>query len=395
MGTKSAAVRRFALALGMLGATIGGLAQAQSGQEADTTESTELDELLLGGSAQAEPAVAESTDPLPVIHVADKEPPVEQAAPRPSSRLVEEIVVTAQKREENLQEVPISIAAYSGDALDVRGVLSAEDLKFVTPGLVYDNLVGYALIYMRGVGTEVFAPHAEPSVATYIDGIYFPFAHGLAQDFTKLERVEVVKGPQGTLFGRNATGGAINVISKQPSDEWEITLDAGLRNYSGRMTKAYITGPLFGGLSFSVSGLYDYDEPYYELLPDSPLQELQPNESKGVNPRLRWQITDSFSAMVSAYAARFFGTGTVINTNTDPTPMGTSVGASDAGDRKASVNEPSTIEITTDVVYGQLLWEADIADIKVLLTRRTAPIPAGTTMVARRTAPRSRLSTSS
>jgi iron complex outermembrane receptor protein len=94
-----------------------------------------------------------------------------------------EIVVTAQKREENLQDVPISISAFSGDELEARGVTSPTALAAITPGLTYNNLVGYSLVYIRGVGSDAFEPTADQSVATYIDGVYLPFAHGLAQEF--------------------------------------------------------------------------------------------------------------------------------------------------------------------------------------------------------------------
>src|SRR5690606_24695221 len=115
----------------------------------------------------------------------------------PRSRLVEEVVVTAQKREENLQDVPISVTALSADALDARGISDSRDLPLATPGLTITNAAGFALTYMRGIGTDAFFM-TDPSVALYIDGIYFPFSHGAAQSFGAIERIEVLKGPQGT-----------------------------------------------------------------------------------------------------------------------------------------------------------------------------------------------------
>src|SRR3546814_15397297 len=81
--------------------------------------------------------------------------------------------------------------------------------------MVYSAIAGFSIIYIRGIGTDAFLPSADASVATYIDGIFFPFTHGLVQSFGAVERVEVLKGPQGTLFGRNSTGGAINVIRSE------------------------------------------------------------------------------------------------------------------------------------------------------------------------------------
>src|SRR3546814_20045635 len=94
-----------------------------------------------------------------------------------------------------------------------------------------------SLIYIRGVGSDAFEPTADQSVATYIDGVYLPFAHGLAQEFVKLERIEVLKGPQGTLFGRNATGGAINIVTKKPTDSYEANLDLTGGSFSNREAK--------------------------------------------------------------------------------------------------------------------------------------------------------------
>jgi iron complex outermembrane receptor protein len=139
--------------------------------------------------ADASASTADAADSVPVTST-----PGLQKAGR--SRVVEEIIVTAQKREEDERNVPISISAFSGDALEARGVDDSSALPMVTPGLTYNNLVGYSLIYIRGVGSDAFEPTADASVATYIDGVYLPFAHGLAQNFVKLERVEVLKGPQ-------------------------------------------------------------------------------------------------------------------------------------------------------------------------------------------------------
>lgn len=314
------------------------------------------------GNAEAAPPLATIATPEPA---ADAESAA-AAEPRLSNRVLEEVVVTAQKRAENIMSVPISIQAFSADSLEARGANDPQDLKFVTPGLVYDNLVGYSLIYMRGVGTDVFLPNSEPSVATYIDGVYFPFSQGLAQEFTKLDHIEVLKGPQGTLFGRNATGGAINVIAKKPSDQFEFDLDAGVRSFAGRSSKAYLNIPVGAGLSVSFSGLYDKDHPYYKLAPSSPLQHLAPNVSEGFNPRIHWQITDNLSALISGYFAGTHGTGATVNTNIAPKPAGVLLGVVDAGDRTASVNAPETMSSRSTVIYGNIEWITDFANLKLL-----------------------------
>ena len=146
-------------------------------------------------SVAVQPTTEAQAEPLP-------EPPRQNG-----SVWLEEVVVTARKREERLQDVPVSISAFSSDQLDARGIVDVRDLAQAVPGLQFSDLGGYNLIYLRGIGTDIFIPSAEPSVATYLDGVYFPSGHSIAQSFGAIERIEVLKGPQGTLFGRNSTGG--------------------------------------------------------------------------------------------------------------------------------------------------------------------------------------------
>lgn len=292
--------------------------------------------------------------------------PIKAAASQ--SRLIEEILVTAQKREELMQDVPISVAAFSSDALDARGIQDASDLEMITPSLIYDQLVSYSVIYMRGVGTDVFLPNQEPSVATYIDGVYFPFSHGLAQDFLPLERVEVLKGPQGTLYGRNATAGAINVITVQPSQEWQGSLDAGIGNYDARRYKAHLSGPLTDSLSFSLAAMQADEETYYSLHESSPLSELADNHSQGSNIRLRWEPWDQLSVNLSYYDADFDGTWSVVTSQTRVTPLGTVTGGRNTGPRETAFSDPGTVDSQTEVWSAQIEYRPEFMDVKLILS---------------------------
>ncbi|MEO0998682.1 MAG: TonB-dependent receptor, partial [Pseudomonadota bacterium] len=158
--------------------------------------------------------------------------------------VLDEIIVTAEKREASLQDVPIAIAAVSGDTLDALAIDDVMDLYVQTPGMSFSRAGGEAQVYIRGIGTDAFGVTIDPSVAIHLDGVYLGRPQmGLAQ-FLDVERVEVLKGPQGTLYGRNATGGAINIISRMPGDETEGYLTLGVGNFDRREFKGAATLPL-------------------------------------------------------------------------------------------------------------------------------------------------------
>ena len=159
---------------------------------------------------------------------------------------LEEIVITAQKRSENLQDVPISITAISSEALDKAGVVDAKDIQYLAPGLnisaVGSGFVSYT--YIRGGGTDQIDPGSDPSVAYFLDEVYLGGTAGLQFDLVDVDRIEVLKGPQGTLFGRNAASGAISITSKEPSPTFGGSLEVDAGNYDYTQVKASITGPI-------------------------------------------------------------------------------------------------------------------------------------------------------
>lgn len=151
---------------------------------------------------------------------------------------LEEIVVTAEKREASLQDVPMAITAITGETIENMAIDDMMDLYVQTPGMSFSRAGGEAQIYIRGIGTDAFGVTIDPSVAVHLDGVYLGRPQmGLAQ-FLDVERVEVLKGPQGTLYGRNATGGAINIISRGPSDDRDAYVTLGAGNFDRLELKA-------------------------------------------------------------------------------------------------------------------------------------------------------------
>jgi iron complex outermembrane receptor protein len=141
-------------------------------------------------------------------------------------RLLEEVVVTARKREESLHDAPISISAFTGEALEYRGVTNISQIAEFTLNLTFQNNSSFggssnaASVYLRGVGQKEFLPTTEPGVGIFVDGVYIARSIGKILDLVDVERVVVLRGPQGTLFGRNTIGGAISLTTRTPSDEF-------------------------------------------------------------------------------------------------------------------------------------------------------------------------------
>lgn len=183
------------------------------------------------------PAIAQSAD-----SATGRAAPAQEAAALPSEEGgIEDIVVTAQRRSQSLQDVPIAITALTGEALEAQGISSTDSLQIATPGLVMSRQGTASAPYLRGVGSDsTFTPGFESPIATYIDGVYVT-STGAVMNFSNVERVEVLRGPQGTLFGRNATGGAINIVTRTPSAETSVEGSLSYGNYDTVEAKFYGT----------------------------------------------------------------------------------------------------------------------------------------------------------
>lgn len=148
------------------------------------------------------------------------------AQPRTASQL-EEVTVTAQKRRESLQDVPISLVSLDAAELARMGYDDMESLRLRVPGLQlrpHPNAQSTLLLYLRGVGNADEQIIQDPSVGVYLDGVYLPRSQGLNLELLDIDRIEILRGPQGTLYGRNATGGAVNVVTRQPDpEEWSFS----------------------------------------------------------------------------------------------------------------------------------------------------------------------------
>lgn len=158
---------------------------------------------------------------------------------------LEEVVVTAQKRSQSIQDVPISISAFTASELEKAGISTYDDLGLVTPGLQSSRQVGASAPFLRGVGVQATSVGLESPVAIYLDGVYVSGTVDGIMQLNNIERMEVLKGPQGTLFGRNTTGGIIHIITADPTHDTQLDLGVSAGNY-----ETY-GGKFFGNVSLS------------------------------------------------------------------------------------------------------------------------------------------------
>lgn len=169
-----------------------------------------------------------------------------------------EIIVTAQRREQSLNSVPMSITAIGGDQLTAQGISSIADLAKIVPGLTFtQSQIATPVYTIRGVGFYESTLAASPAVSVYVDEVPLPFAILTQAAALDLQRVEVLKGPQGTLYGQNATGGAINYISAKPRDTFEAGADASFGRFNAFDLSGFVSGPLTKTLAARVSARVD------------------------------------------------------------------------------------------------------------------------------------------
>ncbi len=241
-----------------------------------------------------------------------------------------EIIVTAQKRSESLQKVPISIAAFDTARLDSAGISDTTMLQSAVPGLVATNTGSLTSFYLRGVGTRFAFAGLEPSVAIYVDDRYVSRANASAFEFADVERIEVLKGPQGVLYGRNATGGAIRIISKDVSDDFEGKIQAGYGNYDAWNLSATASVPLSEDFGVRLSALVKQRDGFAKNLDPRGYDELDNLNRQAYRAKFRWNVSDDVTTWLTLeYNRRRDTAGAdIVDLST---PQGTNLGIARGG----------------------------------------------------------------
>ncbi len=172
---------------------------------------------------------------------------------------IEQVIVTAQRRDENLQKVPITVNAFTSQALQANNVLSALDVGKLDTSVIVQAVDGNVLPFVRGVGTPLVTMGNESSIAVYLDGNYQTRLNSALLLLNNVDRIEILKGPQGTLFGRNASGGLINIVTANPDPDEPLQAKAtlGYGNYDTIYAAGYISDSIGSNFAFSLAGAYN------------------------------------------------------------------------------------------------------------------------------------------
>jgi iron complex outermembrane receptor protein len=223
-------------------------------------------------------------------------PPVAEAT-------LEEVVVTARKTAESLQDTPISVTALSGDRLEDMGLSRITKLQNVTPNLVFQNSPSYsgagnnAAVYIRGVGQKDFIPTIDPGVGIYVDEVYLGRSAGAVLDMIDIKQVEILRGPQGTLFGKNTVGGAISITTTKPNEEFGGKFDVRVGTDERRNIRGVLNVPL-SDTFFARASFGSLEQDGYVTRPFDD-KDLGNQDTLMGRLALRWVPSDTFTADLS------------------------------------------------------------------------------------------------
>ena len=211
---------------------------------------------------------------------------------------IEEILVTAQRRTQSLQDVPIAMQVVDSRLIEDVAAENLGDLNGFVPGLVVsDNSPTQPRYQIRGIQTGDFGIGTDPAVGVYVDGIYAARSGASLLAFNDVERIEVLKGPQGTLFGRNSAAGAISIVTRQPADEFHSLLRVRFGEYGKQYYEGMLNTPIGDSVALRINGVYNKSDGWLEDAATG--LDLMPEENWAGRVALRWELSDKTSATLS------------------------------------------------------------------------------------------------
>lgn len=214
-----------------------------------------------------------------------------------TAQVLEEVIVTSERRAESLQDTPMSVTAFSGDKVGPGGIGSMEDIALQTPNFKMTSFnISEPQLFLRGIGSTNDSAGADSAVGTFIDDVYIGRPSGTSTDLYDLERIEVLRGPQGTLYGRNTAGGAINIFTKKPAQEFEAKAGFTLGNYDLVNVRGYINGPISDTVAAKLTVNVNDRGGYAKNVTTG--QELEDDDSKSIRGQILFTPTDTLEILL-------------------------------------------------------------------------------------------------
>lgn len=279
----------------------------------------------------------------------------------------DEIVVTAQLREQSLQDVPISIDVLGAEEIASKKIDDIGDIGNEVPGLsVYSFVPRQVNPSIRGAGSLNDSPGVDQAVAIFLDGVYIGQTGFFSFDLFDVERIEVLKGPQGTLFGRNVTGGALNITTTTPPDAFDAALEATLGNYGRREFQGVVGGPLTDGLSGQIAFSSKNSDGFYINTFDG--KDVEGQDTFSLRGKLRYEISPAADLILSAEYSRDRLNGVGFDLAGDPLPY---IGTQAFGpDRQVSLNNPGGLDSETWAFTGTINVDTSVGKITSITAYR-------------------------
>lgn len=282
-----------------------------------------------------------------------------------SATMLPQITVTAQKRSQNIQDVPIAMSAMSAEQLEAVGIQSTSTLPLMDPSLNYTDNNGFANPFIRGIGSDINQQEAEPSVATYVDGVYVSSQSSVIMNLLGVKRVEVLNGPQGTLYGRNATGGAINVYTLTPGRELDAQVTESYGNFNNAQISAHLSGPVSKSLDVGLYVGAAHQDTYHSFYPNPPPGQPTADYDWGVRAKAVWRPTDALKFTASIERTGTRNGDASVSTNVQANSMGYYLnGTSQPPRYTVESNTPQFL--ASDITFAVLREEADLGFAKLV-----------------------------
>ena len=280
-----------------------------------------------------------------------------------SSVLLEKITVTARKREESIQNVPLSVTHFSSEQIDALKVRDLESLSVTMPNVALDDIGtvgGIANFSIRGLGINSSIPSVDPTVGVFVDGVYVGATNGALFDTFDIESIEVLRGPQGTLFGRNVTGGAVLVKTKKPGDTLEMSVRTSFEGGGESLNSYYmgtVGGPLGETVSARITAYTNQDNGWFKNLnTDEAFGDL---DVRMVRPTLVWEPTDDLSLVLRYQYESVDGDGPAAQSHTSGFGFTNELAPFDRDSHDFSIDEKGKRENDTHFFTAQMDWDVD------------------------------------